>query len=193
MGTKKFGIGRFLAALRRRRRLDEASTAPPRRTMLLALPPAPSEPVAVASDANVARGQPRTSDDLYWILRRGIGASVPAKLDHFRRFFTARGVNRSEIESRVARMLPLLSALYGIDEPTVVQDLPAPRLGLHRYAIRLANGELHRLTQSSALTNQHTDGLMRGGAALVWIDDAGHERPLDVLVQHYDDSEDLSS
>jgi len=55
------------------------------------------------------------------------------------------------------------------------------------YGIRLANGEVQMLTGKTVLTNEQTDGLLGGGAALVWVDAKGTASPLDVLIQEYDD------
>jgi hypothetical protein len=55
------------------------------------------------------------------------------------------------------------------------------------YGIRLDSGQVQLLTGTTVLTNQQADGLLGGGAALVWIDDSGEATPLDVLLQEYDD------
>jgi hypothetical protein len=49
------------------------------------------------------------------------------------------------------------------------------------YGIRLANGEVQLLTESTVLTNEQTDGLLGGGAEVVWIDDDGAATPLELL------------
>lgn len=49
------------------------------------------------------------------------------------------------------------------------------------YGIRLANGEVQRVTESSALTNEQTDGLLGGGAEVVWIDPEGATTPIALL------------
>lgn len=49
------------------------------------------------------------------------------------------------------------------------------------YGIRLATGEVQLLTDSSALTNEQADGLLGGGAELVWVDGEGAATQLDVL------------
>ncbi len=49
------------------------------------------------------------------------------------------------------------------------------------YGIRLANGEVQRVTERSALTSEQTDGLLGGGAELVWIDAKGEAKPLQLL------------
>lgn len=57
------------------------------------------------------------------------------------------------------------------------------------YGIRLDSGQVQLLTGATVLTNQQADGLLGGGAALVWIDDSGEAAPLDVLLQEYDDDD----
>lgn len=50
------------------------------------------------------------------------------------------------------------------------------------YGIRLATGEVQILvTEGTALTNEQVDGLLGGGAELVWVDRDGAATPLDVL------------
>jgi hypothetical protein len=49
------------------------------------------------------------------------------------------------------------------------------------YGIRLANGEVQIVSERSALTNAQTDGLLGGGAELVWIDARGAAKPLPLL------------
>jgi hypothetical protein len=49
------------------------------------------------------------------------------------------------------------------------------------YGIRLANGEVQPVTESRALTNEQVDGLLGGGAELVWIDAEGIASRLDIL------------
>jgi hypothetical protein len=57
------------------------------------------------------------------------------------------------------------------------------------YGIRLDSGQVQLLTGTTVLTNQQADGLLGGGAALVWIDANGEATPLDVLLQEYDDDD----
>lgn len=49
------------------------------------------------------------------------------------------------------------------------------------YGIRLANGSVQPITESTTLTNEQVDGLLGGGAELVVIDDQGHVQPVELL------------
>lgn len=49
------------------------------------------------------------------------------------------------------------------------------------YGIRLANGEVQLVTESSALTSEQTDGLLGGGAEVVWLDADGTATSLALL------------
>jgi hypothetical protein len=49
------------------------------------------------------------------------------------------------------------------------------------YGIRLANGEVQLVTESTALTSEQADGLLGGGAEVVWIDAEGTATSLALL------------
>jgi hypothetical protein len=61
---------------------------------------------------------------------------------------------------------------------------PCRRAG---YGIRFPGGKLQMLTDEPVLTNEQTDGLLGGGARVVWVDATGSIDPLDVLEQEYHD------
>jgi len=196
MGTNLFTIGGLVAALRLQRAARR--DVQPTRTMTLRRrrPPAPERCAEGAHPTTEPRSLSyETLRDAYCVLRVS-GLPLALKLDEYREHLRRHHVDPATIEERVARVRPFLAKLFGTEDAQDVQTsylLPrpseaAPPQGAG-YGIRFADGRLQRINAMNVLTNRQADGLLEGGATLVWIDAQGEVSLIDVLLQEYTDDE----
>lgn len=197
MGTNLFTIGGLVAALRLQRAARR--DVQPTRTMTLRRrrPPASERS---AADAPSTATEPLSLSyealrDAYRVLRVS-GLPLALRLDEYREHLRRHHVDPATIEERVARIRPFLAKLFGTEDAQDVQTsylLPPPsEVSPPRgagYGIRFADGRLQRISAMNVLTNRQADGLLKGGATLVWIDAQGEVSSIDVLLQDYTDDE----
>ena len=185
---------RLLAALRGQRPLQ--SDVIPARTMRLprALPP---PRVRWRGTEEYVTGQSlttREADDAYWILRSAIGISLEERFDHYREHLLRRGTAPDEVARRLAAIRPFLLALSAIEDAATEGDgsrisrvQVARRPGPPGFGLRFADGTVEMLTRSPALTLEHADAQLGGGAELVWCDGQGGVSPVSIPIQEYED------
>jgi len=199
MGTNLFTISGLVTALRLQRAAHREVLPPRGMSLRRRRPPTPE---AGAGD--------RTPDcpklhglsyqalrDVFRILRVA-GLPLELRLDEYREHLRRHHVDPSAIEERLARVRPFLAVLFG----DATEDVPRTFFWPQRseasmppgpgYGIRFADGRVQRIGEMNVLTNQQADGLLAGGATLVWVDAHGDTNPIDVLVQDYVDDEEAS-
>lgn len=179
MGHNLFTVRGLVAALKLQR--SSPSTLPPADAVgdIVRMPP-------TAAPRGQALGY-EALRDVYCILRIA-GAPLEDRLEHYRQLLRRRGVEPSTIEQRMNRIRPFLGALLGSGEEREAHAPTSPTSP--GYGIRFQNGEVRRFP-GMPLPNCHADELRQGGAALVWVHADGATSPIDVIVQEYDDGDDL--
>jgi hypothetical protein len=196
MGMKRVTLAAIFDAIARRRRRSEDRERRPRKPRPLALPAARVSAIATrTADAGGAVYSDQDVADVYWILRMGFGVSLDDRLEYYREHHLRRGVAAATVEARIVSIRPFLAAALGVEDDRADTGSERPSsVGLVRrapdragYGIRFSTGEVQMLTATTAVTSKQADGLISGGATLVWVDATGSATPIDVLVQEYDD------
>lgn len=198
MAANPFTISSLVAALRLQRAAGR-EVQPPRSMSLRRRRPATAETGAGGAMPHATKHHGlshETLRDAYGILRVA-GLPLAVRLDEYREHLRRRHVDPATLEERVARVRPFLALLFGTEEG--IEDVPIRSCGSKRpdpsappgpgYGIRFADGRLQRIGEMNVLTNRQADGLLEGGATLVWVDAHGEVSPIDVLLQDYTDDE----
>jgi len=152
--------------------------------------------IFAALKRRLRRGRTELDDqaitDVYWILRLGVGVALEERIEHYRDYLLRRGEEALLVEARLAAIRPFLAAAHGTDA-SIGEEGQERRSGVELvgrpspgFALRYSTGTVQMLSDTANLSNDKSDGLQHGGAALVWVDSEGRTSPLDVVVQDFD-------